>query len=65
MAAVELGNMRHITGRRQGHGQAPRGCMPEVIGRFVSQASVDDLGEDCYERVFAMPFFLDFGGPSP
>jgi pimeloyl-ACP methyl ester carboxylesterase len=65
MAAVEFDNMRHITGRSQGHGQAPRGCMPDIIGRFVSQASIDDLDEGCFERVFAMPFFLDFAGPSP
>jgi pimeloyl-ACP methyl ester carboxylesterase len=65
MAAVDLSNARHITGRRQGHGQAIRGCMPEVIGRFVQSASVDDLQEDCFERVFAMPFFLDFTGPAP
>lgn len=65
MAAVEFSNMRHITGRRQGHGQAPRGCMPDIIGRFVSKASIDELDEGCFERVFAMPFFLDFAGPSP
>lgn len=65
MAAVDLENMRHLTGRRQGHGQAPRGCMPDIIGRFVASASVDDLDESCFERVFAMPFFLDFSGPSP
>jgi pimeloyl-ACP methyl ester carboxylesterase len=65
LAAVEFANTRHITGRKQGHGQAPRGCMPDVIGRFVEHASIEDLGEDCFERVFAMPFFLTFAGPSP
>jgi pimeloyl-ACP methyl ester carboxylesterase len=65
LAAVDLSNARHIVGRRQGHGQAPRGCMPDIIGRFVSSAALDELGEDCFERVFAMPFFLHFSGPSP
>ena len=63
--ALSLQNVRHLTGSLQGHGQASRGCMPEIIGRFVDSASIDDLGEECYSRVFAMPFFLDFSGPSP
>jgi len=65
LAAVDLGNARHLIGRKQGHGQAPRGCMPEIIGRFVDSASVDELATDCLERLHAMPFFLDFAGPSP
>lgn len=63
--AATLDNVRHLTGIRQGHGQAMRGCMPEVIGRFVDSASVSSLEEECFAQVFAMPFFLDFSGPSP
>ena len=65
MAAVDLGNALHLVGRKQGHGQAPRGCMPEIIGDFVASADIDTLETDCLERVFAMPFFLGFSGPSP
>lgn len=64
-AMVEFGNARHLIGRKQGHGQAARGCMPDIIGRFVTSASLDELDEGCYEHVFAMPFFLDFSGPAP
>ena len=63
--AATLGNVKHITGRQQGHGQAMRGCMPDIIGRFVESASIEDLDDQCYETVFSMPFFLDFSGPSP
>jgi pimeloyl-ACP methyl ester carboxylesterase len=63
--AATLGNARHLTGAWQGHGQAMRGCMPDILGRFVKSASINDLGEACYARVFAMPFFLDFSGPAP
>jgi hypothetical protein len=36
------------------------------MAEFVESASVADLDEDCLkERQFAMPFFLDFAGPSP
>jgi pimeloyl-ACP methyl ester carboxylesterase len=63
--AATLGNARHLTGAQQGHGQAMRGCMPDILGRFVESASINDLGEACFGRVFAMPFFLDFPGPAP
>lgn len=65
LAAVDLGNALHLTGKRQGHGMAPRGCMPGIIGEFVETASIEALDTDCLERLHAMPFFLDFSGPSP
>jgi pimeloyl-ACP methyl ester carboxylesterase len=64
-AAVDLQNARHLVGRHQGHGMAPRGCVPDIMADFVAAASVDDLDTDCLSRQFAMPFFLDFSGPSP
>ena len=63
--AATLGNVKHLTGVRQGHGQIMRGCMPDIVARFVDNASINGLDDDCYARVFAMPFFLDFSGPSP
>ncbi len=65
LAAVDLGNALHLTGKKQGHGQAARGCMPEIIARFVDAADTADLQTECLERLFAMPFFLDFAGPAP
>jgi pimeloyl-ACP methyl ester carboxylesterase len=65
-AAVGFSNSRHLTGVNQGHGQAGRTCIPEVMAQFIESASVQGLDEDCLaERQFAMPFFLDFAGPSP
>ena len=64
LAAVNFDNARLLTGTRQGHGQAPRGCMPEIIARFVEAASASELEADCFDRVHAMPFFLNFSGPS-
>lgn len=63
--AATLGNVKHLTGLRQGHGQIMRGCMPDIVGRFVDSARITGLDDDCFGRVFAMPFFLDFSGPSP
>ena len=65
IAAVELTNALHLTGKQQGHGQAARGCMPDIIADFVEQASVDDLDTACLQQQFAMPFFLGFSGPAP
>ena len=65
LAAVDFGNARHLIGQKQGHGLATRGCMPDIIGDFVASASVDELATDCLERLYALPFFLDFSGPSP
>jgi pimeloyl-ACP methyl ester carboxylesterase len=64
LAAVDFGNARLLTGRKQGHGQAVRGCMPNVIAKFVQTANVNEPEIDCLDRLFAMPFFLDFSGPS-
>lgn len=64
LAAVDLVNARLLVGRKQGHGQAARGCMPDLIGEFVTDADPSGLDATCFERVHAMPFFLDFAGPS-
>lgn len=64
-AAVELRNAAHLIGRGQGHGLAPRGCVPDILGDFVASASIAGLDTGCLDRQFAMPFFLDFAGPSP
>jgi pimeloyl-ACP methyl ester carboxylesterase len=65
LAAVDMANARLLTGADQGHGLGGRGCMPDIVGRFVATASVDELDTDCMERLYVMPFFLDFAGPAP
>jgi pimeloyl-ACP methyl ester carboxylesterase len=65
MAMLDLSNARHLILENQGHGQLPVGCMSQVVARFVETASIDELGEECTERAFVMPFFLDFTGPTP
>lgn len=67
LAAVDLGNALHLTGKNQGHGLAGQGCVPDIVGRFVESASIDkdELDTGCMQRLYAMPFFLDFAGPAP
>ena len=64
-AAVDLGTAYLHIGTLQGHGQAPRGCMPEVMATFVVSPNDNPLDDDCLGRTFAMPFFLGFSGPAP
>ena len=64
-AAVDLSNAWLITGKDQGHGLAAVGCMPRVINEFVTAMQLDDGAADCLDEAFAMPFFVDFSGPSP
>ena len=65
LAAVDFANALHLTGKKQGHGQAARGCVADIIGDFVEAASIENLEAGCMDRLHAMPFFLDFSGPSP
>jgi len=65
MAMVDLSNAAHLIDKQQGHGQAARGCMPDVLGDFVEGATLTDLDTSCLERQFAMPFFLGYSGPAP
>jgi len=65
LAALELSNALLLTGKQQGHGQAARGCMPDVIADFVEQAGSENLDTACLEQLFAMPFFLGISGPAP
>jgi pimeloyl-ACP methyl ester carboxylesterase len=65
MASVEMTNSRHLIGKDQGHGLAAVGCMPRVIGDFISNATLGDDAVDCLDDAFVMPFFIDFTGPTP
>ncbi len=65
LAAVDLGNAKHLVGADQGHGQISVGCTPRVVADFIDSADPAGLDTACLERSFVMPFFLDFSGPNP
>jgi pimeloyl-ACP methyl ester carboxylesterase len=65
MAAVDLGNARHLIGKHQGHGQIIVGCTGRIVSDFVTAADPANLDTDCMGRSFVTPFFLDFSGPAP
>lgn len=65
LAAVALGNARHLIGENQGHGQLGTDCMPGIVAEFVAAADPAALDVQCMDDAFVMPFFLDFSGPMP
>lgn len=60
-----LPNSLHLVASGQGHGVAPRGCFPRLIGNFVESADLDALDTECVARFDHVPFFLNLMGPVP
>lgn len=65
LAAMNLMKAWLLTGRDQGHGQLGVGCMPRIVADFVAAAGLENVDTSCVQKSFAMPFFLDYGGPAP
>ncbi|HTT13138.1 MAG TPA: alpha/beta fold hydrolase [Burkholderiaceae bacterium] len=62
--AKALPNSRHLIAPNLGHGISAQGCAPELIARFVRQASFDGIDGACLERLPAPPFFRPPTGDS-
>ena len=60
-----LPNSKHIVNPNQGHMQAPFGCMPVLLARFISTADASNLNLTCLDRLRVTPFFVDANGPTP
>ena len=65
LAASDLSNKHVLVGEHQGHGLAAVGCMPRLIDEFVETLQLERDAADCLESSFAMPFFVEFSGPTP
>ena len=73
--AASLPRARHVVLADQGHMQAPLGCVPSILARFVASADRDaddrsadgmpPLDTDCLARIASPPFFVDANGPTP
>lgn len=60
-----LPRAHHIVLRGQGHTQAPLGCVPRLMARFVESADPLAPELDCLDRLDPAPFFVDANGPRP
>lgn len=64
-AAKTLSDSLQIVVQGQGHDNGYRGCIPELINRFITRASPKGLDTKCVEKIKPAPFFVDFNGPTP
>jgi pimeloyl-ACP methyl ester carboxylesterase len=62
--AKALPNSRHLIAPHLGHGVSSQGCAPELLARFVRQASFDKIDGACLERLPTPPFFRPPTGPA-
>jgi pimeloyl-ACP methyl ester carboxylesterase len=60
--AQHLKNSKHFVVPGAGHGSTPRGCVPELIGKFLDQASVTNLDPACLQSQHRPPFFVNYTG---
>ncbi|MCB1054775.1 MAG: alpha/beta fold hydrolase [Acidobacteria bacterium] len=60
-----LSDSRQVVAPGMGHGVVARGCIPDLVHRFVESASFDGLDLSCVDDIAAPPFFVDFTGPKP
>jgi pimeloyl-ACP methyl ester carboxylesterase len=58
LVAEKLGNAKHLVAPHLGHGISSQACAPQLITRFVREASSANVDGDCLARVPAPPFFV-------
>ncbi len=63
--AKALKNSRHLVAPNLGHGVSAQGCAPELIARFIRQASFDGIDGACLAKLPAPPFFRPPTGARP
>ncbi len=64
-AAKTLSDSLQIVVQGQGHNNGYRGCIPELISKFITRASPKGLDTRCVSEIEPAPFFVDFDGPTP
>jgi pimeloyl-ACP methyl ester carboxylesterase len=61
--AQRLGNALHLVAPQLGHGVSGAGCAPDLIARFVRQASFDGIDGACLQKIPAPSFFQPLSRP--
>lgn len=59
-----LSRSRHIVVPGAGHITLTRGCVPQIVGRFLDTASVEGLDPACTSTLTRPPFFVTPTGPA-
>lgn len=60
-----LTDARQLVFKGQGHSLLPRGCMPQLLGKFIDKPDPKGLDASCLDKLGATPAFIDFNGASP
>lgn len=60
-----LTNGRQIVFKGQGHSLLGRGCMPQLLGKFIDKPDTKQLDASCLDKLAATPAFIDFNGALP
>ncbi|HUR32947.1 MAG TPA: alpha/beta hydrolase [Vicinamibacterales bacterium] len=58
-----LANSRHVVVPGAGHITLMRGCVPDLVDRFLQSASVAGLDASCLTTLHRPPFFTSYTGP--
>jgi pimeloyl-ACP methyl ester carboxylesterase len=56
---------RQLILKGQGHSVLGRGCMPQVLGKFIDKPDPKQLDASCLDKLGPTPAFIDFNGASP
>jgi pimeloyl-ACP methyl ester carboxylesterase len=60
-----LGDGRQLIFKGQGHSLLSRGCMPQLLGKFIDKPDPKQLDASCLDKLGPTPAFIDFNGASP
>ncbi|GGA26400.1 alpha/beta fold hydrolase [Dyella nitratireducens] len=60
-----LTNGRQLIFKGQGHSLLGRGCMPQLLGKFIDKPDPKQLDANCLDKLDETPAFIDFNGASP
>jgi pimeloyl-ACP methyl ester carboxylesterase len=60
-----LSNGRQLIFKGQGHSLLGRGCMPQLLGKFIDKPDPKALDASCLDKLGPTPAFIDFNGASP
>jgi pimeloyl-ACP methyl ester carboxylesterase len=64
-AMAGLNNARHIIAHGQGHGVFSRGCIPQLVLKFIESPVPEVLDDSCTRHLAPYPFFINGMGPAP
>ncbi|HKT30562.1 alpha/beta fold hydrolase [Dyella sp.] len=60
-----LSNGRQLIFKGQGHSLLGRGCMPQLLGKFIDKPDPKQLDASCLDKLGETPAFIDFNGALP